>query len=87
MCNFQPLEVVDRGSETQLQVVDNLNEFTPQDKGRYPVIPKPLCVENLLRDAKSCFDVSQMVKGLSLTLRHSQYEFVDSHGGNVGQSK
>ena len=26
MGNFQPLEVVDRGSVTQLQVVENLNE-------------------------------------------------------------
>ena len=52
MSNFQPLEVVDRGSETQLQVVENLKKFTPQNKGSYPVIPKPLCVENLLRDAK-----------------------------------
>ena len=25
MSNFQPLEVVDRGSETQPQVVENLN--------------------------------------------------------------
>ena len=25
MSNFQPLEVVDRGTETQLQVVENLN--------------------------------------------------------------
>ena len=28
MSNFQPLEVVDRGSETQLQVVENLNKST-----------------------------------------------------------
>ena len=27
MSNFQPLEVVDRGSETQLQVVKNLNKL------------------------------------------------------------
>ena len=33
MSNFQPLEVVDRGSETQLQVVENLNKFTQKDKG------------------------------------------------------
>ena len=26
--NFQPLEVVDRGSETQLEVGENLNRFT-----------------------------------------------------------
>ena len=25
MCNFQPLEVVDRGSDPQPQVVENLN--------------------------------------------------------------
>ena len=28
MSNFQPLEVVDRGSETQPQVVENLNKIT-----------------------------------------------------------
>ena len=33
MSNFQPLEVVDRGSETQPQVVENSNKFTQQDKG------------------------------------------------------
>ena len=27
MSNFQPLEVVDRGSETQLQVGENLNKL------------------------------------------------------------
>ena len=27
MSNFQPLEVVDRGSETQPQVVENLNKL------------------------------------------------------------
>ena len=27
MSNFQPLEVVDRGSETQLKVVENLNKI------------------------------------------------------------
>ena len=32
MHNFQPLEVVGRGSETQLQVGENLNKFTQQDK-------------------------------------------------------
>ena len=31
MSNFQPLE--DRGSETQPQVVANLNKFSQQDKG------------------------------------------------------
>ena len=28
MSNFQPLEVVDRGSETQPWVFENLNKFT-----------------------------------------------------------
>ena len=32
MSNFQPLEVVDRGSETQPQVVENLNKSIQQDK-------------------------------------------------------
>ena len=27
VCNFQPLEVVDRGSETQPQVVENLKKI------------------------------------------------------------
>ena len=33
MSNFQPLEVVDRGSETQPQVVENLNKSPWQDRG------------------------------------------------------
>ena len=33
MSNLQPLEVVDRGSETQPQAVENLNKKTEQDKG------------------------------------------------------
>ena len=33
MSDFQPLEVVHRGSETQPQVVENSNQFTRQDKG------------------------------------------------------
>ena len=33
MSNFQQPEVVDRGSETQTQVVENLNKFIQQDKG------------------------------------------------------
>ena len=33
MSNLQPLEVVVRGSETQLQVDENLNRLTSQDKG------------------------------------------------------
>ena len=32
MSNFQPLEVVDRGSETQPQVVEILNKLNLQDK-------------------------------------------------------
>ena len=31
--NFQPIEVVDRGSETQPQVVGNLNKLIQQDEG------------------------------------------------------
>ena len=30
MCNFKPLEVVDRGSETQRQVVENVNKLIYQ---------------------------------------------------------
>ena len=30
--NFQPLEVVDRGRETQPQVVENLNKLAQQDR-------------------------------------------------------
>ena len=32
MGNFQPHEVVDRGSETQLQMAENLNKLNYQDK-------------------------------------------------------
>ena len=32
MSNFQPLDVVGRGSETQLQVSENLNKLTWHDK-------------------------------------------------------
>ena len=38
MSNFQPLEVVDRGSETQPQVVENLNIFFQNDEGYIRVI-------------------------------------------------
>ena len=31
--NFKPLEVVGRGSETQLQVAGNLNYLIQQDRG------------------------------------------------------
>ena len=33
MSDSQSIEVVDRGSETQPQVVEHLNIFTQQDKG------------------------------------------------------
>ena len=33
MSNFQLLEVVNRGSETQAQVAENLNKLTRQDRG------------------------------------------------------
>ena len=36
MSNFHPLEVVDRGSETQLQVGENLNKLTTKVKGTCP---------------------------------------------------
>ena len=32
MSSFHPLEVVGRGSQTQLQVAENLNKITYQDK-------------------------------------------------------
>ena len=34
MSNFQQLEVVGRGSETQLQVAENLNTLSYHDKGQ-----------------------------------------------------
>ena len=37
MSNFQALEVVDRGSETQPKVLENLNKLTEQDKGKIKV--------------------------------------------------
>ena len=36
--NFQTLEVVGRGSETQLQVAKNLNNLSYQDKGKHVVL-------------------------------------------------
>ena len=33
MSNFHPLEVVGRGSDTQLQVGENLNYLIQRDKG------------------------------------------------------
>ena len=32
---FQPLEIVGRGSETQIQVAENVNKLTYQDKCKY----------------------------------------------------
>ena len=40
MSNFQPLEVEDRGSETQLQVAENCNTLTQQDKGLHGQHPE-----------------------------------------------
>ena len=34
MSNFQPLEIVDRGSETQPQVVENLHKFSYRSRKR-----------------------------------------------------
>ena len=34
MSDFHPLEVVGRGSETQLQVGENLNKLIQQDEGQ-----------------------------------------------------
>ena len=36
MSNFQPREVVGRGSETQLQVGENLNIISHREKGLVP---------------------------------------------------
>ena len=38
MSNFQPLEVVSRGSETQPQVVENLTKLAWRDKGYYIIM-------------------------------------------------
>ena len=40
MSNFQPLEVVDRGSETQSQVVDNFNKIRVKCKTKKYVMFK-----------------------------------------------
>ena len=37
MSNFQPREVVDRGSEAQLQVGKHFNKLTQQDNSYYNV--------------------------------------------------
>ena len=34
MSSFHPLEVVDRGSDPQLKMGENLNKFNEQDKGQ-----------------------------------------------------
>ena len=49
MGDFQPLEVVDRGSETQPQVVENFNKFTWQDEVKMLFIYKcvKICYNNL----------------------------------------
>ena len=39
MSNFHPLEVVGRGSETQLQVGENLNYLIIHLKGSYMALP------------------------------------------------
>ena len=41
MSNFQPLEVVDRGSETQPQVVENLNKLSQQNNVKVSVTSVP----------------------------------------------
>ena len=38
MSNFQPLEVVGRGSETQLQVAENLNKLIQQDTSQALIV-------------------------------------------------
>ena len=59
MNNFQPLQVVDRGSETEFQVVENVNKFTQQDKVKTkPTYPGTLwiglsCHETVLNSAAS----------------------------------
>ena len=59
MYNFQPLPVVDRGSETEFQVVENVNKFTQQDKVKTkPTYPGTLwiglsCYETVLNSAAS----------------------------------
>ena len=39
MRNFQALEVIGRSSATQLQVGENLNKLTQQDKGKCCIAP------------------------------------------------
>ena len=41
MSNFQLLKIVDRGSETQPHVVENLNTRMWQDKGQYVLTFNP----------------------------------------------
>ena len=44
MSNFHPLEVVGRGSETQLQVGENLNKLTLALIDQINVIGNEMCV-------------------------------------------
>ena len=45
MSNFHPLEVVGRGSETQLQLGENLNKLTLALIDQINVIGNELCVQ------------------------------------------
>ena len=79
MSNFQSLEVVDRCSETQLQLVDNLNKLT-QDKDKdYIIIWCPL-----MRYDQSCFDcLFDALQLLCLSrhgLYHISYHFATAFG-------
>ena len=47
MSNFHPLEVVGRGSETQLLVGENLNYLTYSDVSVKPVGLKAQCWDNV----------------------------------------
>ena len=53
--NFQPLEVVVRGSDTQLQVSENLNKLTYHVKGWADIATLTL-IETRLLDL--CFNIS-----------------------------
>ena len=44
MSNFQTLEEVGRGSGTHLQVAENLNKLTQQDRGEFKVFQYSLYV-------------------------------------------
>ena len=49
MSNFQPLEVVGRGSETQLQAAEHLNKITLRDKGQCMYSHNVLSLHRLFR--------------------------------------